>query len=287
MVEFTVKRPVPTSITAVIELKSRLLPVGFEGVRQSTISHGVGMSFTVSAGYRDLYPMMAASYLSESARARCKELGVGYIDFNGTLAPRESVLSTKAVCGSHPQEPIFACNKPATTRRKTMRMVVLAIFFAASAFAQNLPASPTAACGSQIGSFKVKLDESQHTPLPPDPGKARIYFIHDAGTNWTTGYPTVKIAVDGTWAGANHGNSYFSISLDPGEHHVCATLQSSLVAQRMELAHLTAASETVYYYRTRLILSRGVELLELDSIDNDQGRYLIASFPLSVSNFRK
>jgi hypothetical protein len=30
-----------------------------------------------------------------------------------------------------------------------------------------------------------------------------------------------------------------------------------------------------------------VELLELDAIDSDQGKYLIASFPLSVSNPKK
>jgi len=167
-----------------------------------------------------------------------------------------------------------------------MSIVVLAALLTASALAQNLPTSTTA-CGSGVGSFKVKLDESQHTLEQPDRGKARIYFIHDAGTNWTTGYPTVKIAVDGAWQGANHGNSYFSVSVDPGEHHVCATLQSSLVAQRVELAHLTAAADTVYYYRTRLILSRGVELLELDSIDSDQGRYLTASFPLAVSSLKK
>lgn len=165
-------------------------------------------------------------------------------------------------------------------------MLGLMIVLTGFALAQNLPAN-TAACGPETGSFKVKLDESQHTLVQPDPGKARIYFIHDAGTNWMTGYPTVKFGVDGKWAGANHGNSYFSVSVDPGEHHVCTTLQSSLVAQRVELAHLTATADTVYYYRTRLILSRGVELLELDSIDSDQGRYLIASFPLSVSSFKK
>ena len=50
----------------------------------------------------------------------------------------------------------------------------------------------------------------------------------------------MKLAVDGAWVGANHGNSYFSVSVEPGEHHVCVTLQSSLVAQRVELAHFTA-----------------------------------------------
>jgi hypothetical protein len=68
---------------------------------------------------------------------------------------------------------------------------------------------------------------------------------------------------------------------------MCVTLQSSLVAQRMELAHFTAEAEKIYYYRTRLVMSRTVELLELDPIDSDQGKYLIASFPLSVSNPKK
>jgi hypothetical protein len=93
--------------------------------------------------------------------------------------------------------------------------------------------------------------------------------------------------LDGTWAGANHGNSYFSVSVDPGEHHVCVTLQSSLVAQRVELAHFTAVADTAYYYRTRLVMSRSMELLELEPIDNDQGKYLVASFALAVSNPKK
>jgi hypothetical protein len=68
---------------------------------------------------------------------------------------------------------------------------------------------------------------------------------------------------------------------------VCVTLQSSLVAPRVELAHFTAEAEKTYYYRTRLVVSRRVELLELDSIDSDQGNYLIGSFPLSVSSPKK
>lgn len=59
---------------------------------------------------------------------------------------------------------------------------------------------------------------------------------------------------------------------------------SSLVAPRMELAHFTAAANTTYYYRTRLVMSRQVELLELDPIDSDQGKYLVSLFALSGSN---
>ncbi len=168
-----------------------------------------------------------------------------------------------------------------------MRIALVTLLFAASAFAQVPPTASTAACGPENVSFKVKLDESQHTLAQPDPGKARVYFFQDAGTSHTLGYPTVKLAMDGAWVGANHGNSYFSVSVEPGEHHVCVTLQSSLVAQRMELAHFTAEAEKIYYYRTRLVMSRTVEMLELDPIDSDQAKYLIASFQLSVSNPKK
>jgi hypothetical protein len=168
-----------------------------------------------------------------------------------------------------------------------MRIVVLVMFLAASAFAQLPPVASTASCGHGDVSFKVKLDDSSHTLAQPDPGEARVYFFHDAGTTSTLGYPTVKLAIDGAWVGANHGNSYFSVSVEPGEHHVCVTLQSSLVAQRVELAHFTAEPGKVYYYRTQLVMSRSVELLELDPIDSDQGKYLIEFFPLSVSSPKK
>jgi hypothetical protein len=168
-----------------------------------------------------------------------------------------------------------------------MRSVAFILLLAACAFAQAPPAPPAPACPSEDISFKVKLDDSQHTLTPPERGKARVYFIHDAGTNSQLGYPTVKLAIDGTCIGANHGNSYFSVSVAPGEHHVCVSLQSTLVAQRVELAHFTAEAAKVYYYRTRLVMSRAVELLELAPLDSDQGTYLVASFPLSVSTPKK
>jgi len=163
-----------------------------------------------------------------------------------------------------------------------LKTVALLMLFAAAAFGQVAPAD-SSACGPAGISFKVNLDGSQRTLVQPEPGKARVYFIHDAGSGSTLGYPMIKMAMDGAWVGANHGNSYFSVSVDPGEHHVCVTLQSSLVEQRVELAHFTAAADKVYFYRTRLVLSRAVELLDLEPIDSDQGKYLIGSFPLSVS----
>ncbi len=167
-----------------------------------------------------------------------------------------------------------------------MRIFVLAMLLAVPVLAQPSPI-PTAACGPDGVNFNVKRDGPPHTLAQPDPGKARIYFFHDAGGASILGYPTVRIAVDGTWAGANHGNSYFSVSVDPGEHHVCVNLQSSLVARRVELAHFTAEAGNIYYYRTRLVVSRSVELLVLEPIDSDQGNYLVETVALAVSKAKK
>lgn len=84
IVRFTASRPLPRSITAIIELKSRLSPMGLEGVIHQVIRYRNELHR--SGEYQDLYPMVAAPYISESVQARCKELGVGYIDLNGTLA---------------------------------------------------------------------------------------------------------------------------------------------------------------------------------------------------------
>jgi hypothetical protein len=84
--------------------------------------------------------------------------------------------------------------------------------------------------------------------------------------------------------GANHGNSDFTVSVERGEHHACVTLHSSLVARRVELAHFTAEADKVYYYCTQLVMSRSVELLELEPVDSDQGKHLVASVPRSVSS---
>lgn len=166
-------------------------------------------------------------------------------------------------------------------------LVLLTMLHTSIALAQVSAANP-AACGPEHISFKVRLDDSQHTLAQPEPGKARVYFIHDAGTTFITGYPTVKVAMDGAWLGANHGNTYFSISAEPGEHHVCIALQSSHVAQHVELAHFTAAADTVYYFRTRLLaMPVNLALLELEAIDSDQGKYLVGTFPLSVSSPKK
>jgi hypothetical protein len=167
-----------------------------------------------------------------------------------------------------------------------MKVALLLCAMSVPAWAQG--GGPTAACGSFGVDYKVNLNQPQPVETP-DAGKARVYFIHDAGTFTAhpLAYPTTKMAMDGAWVGANHGDSAFSLSVDPGEHHLCAMLQSSFVSNRVELAHFAAEAGKTYFFRTRLLLSRDVELLELLPIDSDEGAYLVGSFEVSVSHPKK
>lgn len=164
-----------------------------------------------------------------------------------------------------------------------MRPALLVMLLAVSAFAQQ-ESGALAACGLKGVKFDVKRDESQHTLVQPDPGKARVYFVQDVGevkclgSCWTT-----KIGLDGEWVGANQRNSYFSVSVDPGEHHVCANLAEQFSPHTVALAHFTAEAGKVYYFHMRPFWGKD-QLLNIDPVDSDEAQYLIADHPLSVSH---
>jgi hypothetical protein len=162
------------------------------------------------------------------------------------------------------------------------------ILLAASAFAQGQPGPAVpAACASRSENFDVKLDESQHALMPPEQGKARVYFIQDLGyVSCLGGCLTTKIGLDGAWVGANQHNSYFSVSVEVGEHHLCANLQSRFAAvnRYFALAHFTAEAGKVYYFRTRSLGGNDNPVFDFDPVDSDQAEYLIAAYPLSVSH---
>src|SRR5215470_17588526 len=84
IVEFLVLNSPHKPIQALIELKSRLTPMVLEGVVHHLLRDRNELHRL--AEYQDLYPMVAAPYISDSIQTRCKQLGVGYIDLNGTFA---------------------------------------------------------------------------------------------------------------------------------------------------------------------------------------------------------
>ena len=102
-----------------------------------------------------------------------------------------------------------------------MRTALLLFLLASPALAQTKSsiAAPPSSCGPTNVQFDVKRDPSA-APAELDPSKALIYLIGSFGDG------TIRMGLDGTWIGANSGNSHFSFSVPPGEHHLCANVQS-------------------------------------------------------------
>jgi uncharacterized protein DUF2846 len=166
-----------------------------------------------------------------------------------------------------------------------MRTTLVVMLLTVCAFAQEGSGAVAMACGPKSTNFDARRDPSQHASEQPEPGKALIYFIQDVGVVHCLGACiTTKIGLDGAWVGADERNSYFSMSVEPGEHHVCANRQShfAVANQMVALAHFTAEAGKVYYFRARTFGGRDQAILDLDPIDSDQAHYLIASYPLSV-----
>ena len=162
-----------------------------------------------------------------------------------------------------------------------MKIALIALLFAASAFAQEPSDGVASACGAKSGNFSVTLDKSQHTLAQPEPGRALVYFIQEKGSD--TFDVTTKIGIDGAWVGANKNSSYFAVSVDPGEHHVCANVQS-FRGHPLGLVHFTAEAGKVYYFDGRVVYGEAVDLyFFLGAVDSDQARHFIDVHALSVS----
>lgn len=165
-----------------------------------------------------------------------------------------------------------------------MKIAVFALLLAGSALAQQ-PVDPAASsCGPANAPLHVHLDKRSHDLLPPEPGRARVYFIQEAGTPINLAYPTTRVGLDGAWVGALRPNAYFAASVAPGEHHVCAVLHSLAFGAVTELAQFSAGPDKTYYYRSRLILMQDRVYLELQPVDPDEALHLIASDPVSVAS---
>ena len=179
-----------------------------------------------------------------------------------------------------------------------MRTALTFLFVIFSAFAQNhTPStSPIPSCGPSEQDFDVKLDKASHAVNQPQPGRALIYVIEvfQVPRKFLAGSPTIRIGLDGFWMGANRGNSYLSFSVAPGEHHLCSYWQSSQPdsSAQHSFAGFSAETGKTYFFRVQThgeFDSAEPEIwsIDLQPIDADEGKYLVASYPLSISHPKK
>ena len=139
-------------------------------------------------------------------------------------------------------------------------------------------------CGDPAIRFDVKADKPGSV-VQPEPGKALIYFIGD-DVDLASPKPTTRIGIDGVWAGAIHGNSFFPVSVSAGIHHLCASWQTGIaIAQpgRVAALHFTADAGGVYYFEVK---NRNSDTT-FKPLDGDEGQLLASRFALATFHPKK
>jgi pyruvate/2-oxoglutarate dehydrogenase complex dihydrolipoamide acyltransferase (E2) component len=98
------------------------------------------------------------------------------------------------------------------------------------------------ACGPADEGFPTETDKTQH-PTPAAPAdKALVYVVRP--TNSGSRIQT-RLGINGMWVGANNGNNYFFVTLDPGLYYFCSQGQD-----RSALALNVEAGKTYYLQQT-------------------------------------
>ena len=161
------------------------------------------------------------------------------------------------------------------------------------------------ACGDDKVQFDVKIAKDQPVPAPPVSDKAQIVFIGvvDAPGCLGCGIFSPRIGVDGSWAGATKGNSYFALSVDPGVHHICADWKSISAARgkNIGVTSFTAEPGHVYFFEVRIadqfegvsgapggaVSTQSQWVLHLSPLSDDEGRYRVKISALATATVKK
>jgi hypothetical protein len=168
-------------------------------------------------------------------------------------------------------------------------LVVSCFTLCACTFSIAQSQSAMSACGPASAHFDTQTAAAP--AVTPDANKSQIYVIEvfDRLSNQLA-RPTLRIGIDGSWIGADKGNSYLTFAVGPGEHHLCANWQSvfRFYSKKAAFAGFTAEAGHSYYFRARIIEQGGLNggssfFLDLDQINPDEGKYLVQSSAFRTS----
>ena len=183
------------------------------------------------------------------------------------------------------------------------KLALVVVMFAMAAWSQdNSAVQRQVGCGPDQARFDVERDAHSHPTGVPEPGKALVYVFGDSELDNTAlqiGGLITRVGVDGEWVGAYEHKSYTYFSIDPGEHRLCTSQQSSLKSRRENNASaitFTAEGGKVYYFRTQpspTSLSHSAESrspngeVELATLDPAQAQLMIPRWAYSTSQPKK
>ena len=173
-----------------------------------------------------------------------------------------------------------------------MATVTMLVFAACGVLrAQTTNAVLATSCGPLNEIFQVRKAADPKAPIMTD-RQAVIYFVQtQPRTCINDCSATVRVGLDGSWAGATRGNSFLSLAIPAGDHHVCSNWQKRIgkVEVKTQLTDFVAEPGKVYYFRTRVVNPTTETLPEftLERINADEGKLLVASYAMSESKRSK
>jgi hypothetical protein len=121
-----------------------------------------------------------------------------------------------------------------------------------------------------------------------------VYVIGAAWSDYVAvhvGTPPTRFGIDGTWVGANGYRSYFCFPVEPGDHRLCASAQSSfkrVVKSSTAATSFTAEAGKTYHFRTKTPQQpNSSEGRKLVPVDPAEAQVLIASTAFSTFRPKK
>jgi hypothetical protein len=184
---------------------------------------------------------------------------------------------------------------------KTIGLAVLLCSVAAWSQDQSATQRMAAGCGNNEAKFRVTREGQQHPTGTPQPGKALVYVFGDSEFDNTAlhiGGLITRVGIDGAWQGAYEHKSYLYFPVDPGEHRLCTSQQSSIKSRTDNASAITFTAEAgkVYYFRTQPTptaltdsAATGVPngKVELAVVDPAQAQLMIPKWAYSTSHPKK
>jgi plastocyanin len=162
------------------------------------------------------------------------------------------------------------------------------MLIAGTAFAQKQNDRLQPSCGERKIQFDVHTTKGgTDTNVETDKSQVYVLEVAERAFLFDPRKIAIRIGLDGEWVGAVKGtHTYMAVAVSPGEHHLCAERQSVQASMEREAGFIsfTAEANKRYYFRARFAEHSGVNL---EGINEDEGRFLISSSRLAISSPKK
>jgi hypothetical protein len=185
-------------------------------------------------------------------------------------------------------------------RKRAALTITLAVATCVPAMAKTILPD---ACGDNKVEFDIKIMKDQPAAAAPESGKALIVFVETAPyiPILTPGSET-RFGLDGAWVGAIKPKGYFTVSVPPGEHHLCVSVHGPNSFKDAAVMKVVAEEGKTYYFEavvensgtpgrtvsnasgeTTTIRGTMTSALSFVPLSDDEGRYRVKAWPLSIS----